>query len=127
MRPVLCVLLAALLLAAPAPALAQQDTPFGPVPTETPEVQNPNGGDVSRETLYLIAAGVLVLVVGIGFLISRDARRSLPADEREELERERLAAADPDGRKTVSKEARARARKQRQKVKAARKARRHNR
>jgi len=130
MRLVLCVLLASLLLTA-APASAQQDTPFGPVPTETPEFDDPTGGDISRGTLYLIGAGVLVLVIGIGVMISRDARRSLPADEREALERERRGERVGAGAErepgAVSKEARARARKHRQKVKAARKARRHNR
>ncbi len=125
----LCTLAAALVLGVAAPAAAQQDTPFGPVPTETPEPQGGTGDDdVSRTTLYLIGAGVLVLVVGIGWAISRDARRSLTSEDREALEREeRKERGDqvPDGR--PSKQARERARKQRAKVKAARRARRQNR
>lgn len=123
-------LLAALLLAlAPAPALAQ-DTPFGPVPTPEPTVQPaPGTDDVSRTTLYLIALGVLVGVVAIGYTISRDARRSLPAEEREALERERQGrrgeADDMPGQ--ISREARARARRQRSKAKIARESRKKNR
>jgi hypothetical protein len=95
------------------------------VPTPEPTVQPaPGTDDVSRQTLYLIAAGVLVGVVGIGWAISRDARRSLPREEREALEREERGEAAPG---TVSKEARVRARRQRQKQKAAKRARRHNR
>ncbi|CAA9488237.1 MAG: hypothetical protein AVDCRST_MAG30-1226 [uncultured Solirubrobacteraceae bacterium] len=129
--PRLALLLAILLLASvPAPAFAQ-DTPFGPVPTPEPTVQPaPGTDDVSRRTLYLIAAGVLVVVVAIGYAISRDARRSLPPEEREALERERererrdQEAAVPG---QVSREARARARKQRSKAKIARESRKKNR
>jgi hypothetical protein len=129
MARVIALLSVALLLAASslaAPALAQQDTPFGPVPTEEPTVEpRPGEDDVSRRTLYIIAAGVLVAIVAIGYAISRDARSSLTAEDREALEREergeRVAGSGP------SKEARARARKQRAKVKAARRARRSNR
>ena len=123
----LVLLLCAVVLAFAAPGAAlAQNTPFGPVPTETPESESSGtDDDVSRATLYLIAAGVLLAVVTIGVLISRDARRSLTAEDREALEREergeRVAGTAP------SKEARARARKQRAKVKAARRARRSNR
>jgi len=122
--PRLATLLAVLLLAlVPAPALAQQDTPFGPIPTPEPTIEPaPGTDDVSRTTLYLIAAGVLVAVVGIGYAISRDARRSLPAEERE-------AAREPEPEMPgqVSRQARARARKQRSKAKIARESRKRNR
>jgi len=127
MNRALALILVVLAVAlAPAAALAQS-TPFGPVPTPEPTVQGAgNEGDVSRTTLYLIALAALVGVVAIGYAISRDARSSLTAEDREALEREaRGERAQPEG--AVSKEARARAKKQRQKVKAARRARRHNR
>ncbi|HEX8104797.1 MAG TPA: hypothetical protein VF533_19415 [Solirubrobacteraceae bacterium] len=117
----------ALLALAPlaAPAAAQEDTPFGPVPTETPKPEKaPGEDDVSRTTLYLIAAGVLVAIVGIGYAISRDARRSLTAEDREAVEREERGERLETG---PSKQARERARKQRAKVKASRRARRQNR
>ena len=128
MLRVLALLLCTVVLAlAPAGLALAQNTPFGPVPTQTPETENTGADDVSRATLYLIAAGVLLGVVTIGVLISRDARRSLTQEDREAIEREeRGERADPTPQ-TVSREARARARKQREKVKAARRARRHNR
>ena len=104
---------------------AAQDTPFGPVPTDTPKPKNGSSTeDPNRGTLYLIAGGVFVVIVGIGWAISRDARRSLTAEDREALEREERGER-VDAR--PSREARSRARKQRSKVKAARRARRQNR
>ena len=121
----LCVLVLA--LAAPGAALAQ-NTPFGPVPTETPESESTNtGDDITRTTLYLIAAGVLLAVVTIGVLISRDARRSLTAEDREALERQERGEKVETVPSTVSREARVRAKKQREKARAAKRARRHNR
>lgn len=128
------VALLGIIALAPAAALAQ-DTPFGPVPTPEPTVAPVPGSaddDVGRTTLYLIAGGVLVIVVAIGFLISRDARRSLSPEDREALEREaRGERLGSQGEEPVpgqvSREARARARKQRGKAKAAKRARRHNR
>jgi len=104
-----------------------QNTPFGPVPTPEPTI-GPGGGqdEVSRETLYLIAAAVLLGVVALGYFIARDARSSLPADEREELERERDGSPIPD-LEADQREKRARDKKQRAKAKAARRARRANR
>ncbi len=133
--PRLAALLAALLLtvvlAASPAALAQQDTPFGPVPTPEPTVEPaPGTDDVSRTTLYLIALGVLVGVIAIGYAISRDARKALPPEEREALERERERSRRAEGEDMpggVSREARARARKQRSKAKIARESRKKNR
>jgi hypothetical protein len=118
-------LLLLLVLLHPAAARAQ-DTPFGPVPTEAPTVEPaPGSDDVSRTTLYLIAGGVLVGVVAIGIAISRDARRSLTPEDREAIERQERG--EPPLGAGTTKEARARAKRQRAKVKAARRARRHNR
>ena len=128
MLRVLALLLCAVALALSAPGAAlAQNNPFGPVPTETPEVENTGADDVSRTTLYLIAAGVLVGVVTIGVLISRDARRSLTQEDREAIEREERGERAETVPGTVSREARARAKKQREKARAAKRARRHNR
>jgi len=104
--------------------LIAQSTPFGPVPTPSPTVvPGPGNDDVSRTTLYLIALAVLVAIVALGYFIARDARSSLPREEREAIDRERPV---PD--LTVDqREKRARDKKQRAKAKAARRARRHNR
>ena len=119
----LTVLMLLLALLAPAAPAGAQDTPFGPVPTEQPTVEPaPGGDDTSRSTLLWITGAVVVAVVGIGYAIARDARRSRPADERDERRRgpEEVPGA-------VSRKARERARRQRAKAKAARRQRRHNR
>jgi hypothetical protein len=117
----LCVALVLVLLPA---ARAQDDTPFGPVPTPVPTVEPRPGDDqIDRSTLYLIGVAVLVGVAGIVYLISRDARRSLSPEDRAALEKPPEPAAPGE----VSREARARARKQRSKAKAARAARKRNR
>jgi hypothetical protein len=78
-----------LVLLAPAAAVAQGGSPFSPLPpaqpTATPAATpvNPSGYDLGgRATLYLIGAALLVAFIAIGVFISRDARRSLPADHR---------------------------------------------
>ena len=86
MRRLTGLLLCLALLVPAAPALAQNDA-FGPLPqaapteTPTPETDDTSsvlGQDVGRTTLYLIAGGLLVAFVFIGWWISRDARRTLP-------------------------------------------------
>lgn len=127
---ILVVVVAVALAGAPS-AHAQQDTPFGPVPTVEPA---PGEDGVGRGTLYLIGLAALLGVAGIGYAISRDARRSLSAEDRTALEGERATAGRPRGPDRapgtpgeVSNEARARARKQRSKAKAARAQRKRNR
>jgi hypothetical protein len=91
----LAVLLLVLGLLAPAPAALAQSSPFGPLPqappAETPAptpVENSAAqDDVGRSTLLLIAAGVMVVFVGLGIAITRDARRNLTDDDRLALER----------------------------------------
>ena len=90
MRSALLAALAAVLLA-PAAAVAQ--SPFAPLPstpgqtqaapTPTPTTTSSSGGGINtlQQTL-LILAGV-VLVVGIGFAIARDARAHAPVTDRE--------------------------------------------
>src|SRR4051812_18099438 len=86
MRRIASLLLCVVTLAsAPSAALAQQ-SPFGPLPqpaptaTPTPENTGTNvlGQDVGRSTLFAIAGGFVLLFIGIGWWISRDARRALP-------------------------------------------------
>ena len=93
---VLLALVLALAAAAAPAALAQGgDSPFGPLPPAQPQETPPpepvdaagDDGDVSRTTLFLIALGVIAVFVGIGWAITRDARRALPADDRREVER----------------------------------------
>jgi hypothetical protein len=87
----LTVLLCALLLIAPAAALAQD--PFGPIPpappqqTEPPEdeeeeTQNPFEEDegLSSTQQFLIGISGAVMVFGIAWFILRDARRSAPVE-----------------------------------------------
>jgi hypothetical protein len=88
-RRVAAVLLAVLVLAAaaPAPAAHAQSDPFGDLPqgsqqaTPTPapvDTDPSGGGDVGRVTLYAILGGLLVVFVGIGVWIARDARSRVP-------------------------------------------------
>lgn len=119
-------LLALLLLVTallPAAAFAQSN-PFGPLPqappAETPappEDEDESGGETSRETMFLIGAGVLVVFFGIGMAITRDARRNLTEHDRELV----TGTANPDDarRKRARDKQRARA-----KTKAQRQARR---
>lgn len=120
----------ALLLPA-APALGQGN-PFQPpqpaVPTTAPTpTATPQGGgaDTGTRTLYVIAAGLLVVFVGIGVWIARDARRSVPEHHHHRGSR---AMAEPapgeSGPRKHDPRAKERARK---KARAQRRARRHNR
>jgi len=130
MRHRLAILTLTLLLLAPAGALAQDSNPFDgqlppaqPEQTATPTPANTSSqDDVGRNTLWIIGGGLLVFFVGIGFWISRDARRNLPADERDERR-------GPDGKplhvhkheREAKAKARAKGRAQRQARKAHRK------
>lgn len=111
----------------PVPAAVAQSNPFGPLPPAnpveqpTPEDTTPkvDDGKVSKKTLLAVGLGVILVFGGIGFAITRDARRSLTEDDRAALDR------DPgEVSRKKSQQAKAKAR---QKVKAQRKARRHNR
>ena len=132
MRSRLALLTVALVLAASAaPALAQDGNPFDgqlppsqptPAPTVEP-VQDPNEG-FGRETLWIIGAGLLVAFVGIGFWISRDARRSLPRGERDDLRGGPRDAGPHRHERQAKAKARAKGRAQRQARKAGRQTRR---
>ena len=86
----LAALLTALALLVPATAAAQNDA-FGPLPPPPPEptpqpTADPrlagDDGDVSRTMLFTIGGALLLVFVGIGYVITRDARATLPADRR---------------------------------------------
>jgi hypothetical protein len=129
----LLVLVLALCLLAPAaaraqtggndllPPVANSATP-APTPTTTP-TPAPTSQDTSRTTLYAIGAGLLVLFVGIGWWIARDARRAIPEHERRRgSTAEPLPAGGTPRPRSPEVKRRARAR-----GKAQRRARRHNR
>jgi len=118
----IAALLTVLALLVPAPAALAQTDPFGPIQaTPTPEDNNTSvlGQDVGRSTLYVIAGGLLVTFLVIGWWIARDARQAIVREHPEEA-----TARGPDpkerGRQRERAKAQARARTKRQK--AARKA-----
>ena len=120
------LLLCASLLLAPAPAALAQSSPFGPLPeappapTATPDDNTSSvlGQDVGRSTLYAIGGGFLIFFIAIGWFISRDARRALPANRREAAAPVRLTPAERRKRERTKSRARQKTRAQ----KAARKA-----
>ena len=89
---------------------SRRTAPFGPLPQPAPtEAPTPDdnssnilGQDVGRTTLYIIAGALLVAFVGIGWLISRDARRTLPqhrvSDEAERRRHDPQRAPAPAAR-----------------------------
>jgi hypothetical protein len=91
-RTLVIALLLALL--APAAAVGQGGSPFSPLPPAQPTPAptaaptSNTGSDLGgRNTLYLIGAALLIAFIAIGVFISRDARRSLPADHRPDSRR----------------------------------------
>jgi hypothetical protein len=131
MRTRLLVLLTtAALLVPSATALAQTDSPFDglpqapqqPAPTAEP-VDDPNDDGVTRDTLYIIGGGLLITFLFIGWWITRDARRNLPKEDRDDPRRLRSEGPHRHERQAKAK-ARAKGRAQRQARKTARKARR---
>jgi hypothetical protein len=129
MRRLACLALCLAALAAPASAVAQT-SPFGPLPEPAPEAtplpENTDtsvfGQDVGRSTLYLIGGGFLVFFIGIGWFISRDARRALPRGAQSAAAQQRRADPKERHRRQREKErARKKTRAQRQARKAHRK------
>jgi hypothetical protein len=126
MRRIALLLLCATFLLAPASAVLAQSSPFGPLPPAAPEptpipddnTSNVLGQDVGRTTLYAIGGGFLIFFIAIGWFISRDARRTLPANRRETVEPVRLTPAERRKRDRTKSRARQKTRAQ----KAARKA-----
>ena len=130
MRHHLAILTLVLVLLSPAAALAQDGNPFDgslppvqptPAPTVEP-VDSAADDNIGTATLWIIGGGVAVALLFFGFWISRDARSSLPPDEREERR-------GPDGKplhvhkheREAKAKARAKGRAQRQARKAHRK------
>ena len=117
----LVVLLCALALP---PVAAAQSNPFGPLPpADLPPVETPeptavvDDNSLSTTTLLLIAGAVIVVFVGIGMYITRDARAHLTDDDRRELEFQRDELTSEQRRRqseAARKKARARAKAQRQ-------------
>ena len=126
----LTLILCLLGLAFTAPvASAQQDGgsgAFGPLPQAAPEETAtptpPPSVEAQQQTdrtlLYLIGGGLIVLFVIIGYVITRDARSSLPEDSRTEQ------GPRDQGPHKHARQAKAKAR---AKTKAQRRARRQNR
>ena len=80
------------------------------------------GQDVGRSTLYLIGGGFLIFFIGIGWFISRDARRALPRGAESAAVQERRADPKERHRRQREKErARKKTRAQSQARKAHRK------
>ena len=113
-------------LMAPASAVGQQNQPqqdpFPPLPQPQPTAVPPpeeEDGFLGLDseigggaTLYIIAGALLIAFVGIGMFISRDARRSLPADHRPDARRLREQGPHKHKKQAKSK-ARARGKAQR--------------
>ena len=103
-----------------APALAQSN-PFGPLPPSAPaptptpeEPAAPGDDDISRDTMFLIAVGVILVFFVLGWAITRDARRSLTDDDRRQLEREeRRDDVRQHQRRSAKSKARQKAKRQR--------------
>ncbi len=124
-RPILTSLLALTFALTTAPARAQVSDPFGaqstPTPTAVPATNDQDS--VSRGLLFGIAGAVLVVFVGLGWFITRDARRNLTPADRAAVERGDGSGVGPDeGERRVPARAKARARKRRRAQRQARKA-----
>ena len=129
MRHRLAILTLALVLIAPAAALAQDGNPFDgslppaqQTPAPTPEPVDNNDDEVGRNTLWIIGGGVAVALLFFGFWISRDARSNLSEDERDHLRGVHRRDEGPHKHERQAKaKARAKGRAQRQARKAHRK------
>ena len=132
MRQIACLLLCAASLAAVATPARAQQSPFGPLPQEAAPTATPTpadtggttvlGQDVGRATLFAIAGGFVLLFIGIGWWISRDARTTLHEDPRSaEAERRRHDPHERHRRQREKERARKKTRAQKQARKAHRK------
>ena len=107
----IAILTCLFVLLAPAGALAQDGNSFDgqlppaqPTQTATQEpVDTDPSDDVTREMMFAISGGLLVLFLGAGSWISRDALRTLPADERNDPRRLREEGPHKHERQTKAK------------------------
>ena len=129
MRHGLAILTLALVLLAPAGALAQDGNPFDgqipppqQTPAPTPESVVDSSDDIGTTTLWIIGGAVGVALLLVGVWISRDARSNLTQEERDHLRgvHERDEGPHKHERRAKAK-ARAKTRAQRQARKAHRK------
>ena len=130
MRHRLAILTLALVLLAPAAAIAQDGNAFDgqlppaqPQQTATPEPANTaNDAAIGTTTLWIIGGGVALALLLMGVWISRDARSNLTEDEREHLRGVHKRDEGPHKHERQAKaKARAKGRAQRQARKAHRK------
>ena len=129
MRHRLAILILALVLLAPAGALAQDGNPFDgqlppsqPTPAPTVEPVDDSSDDVGTTTLWIIGGAVGVALLLVGVWISRDARSNLTQEEREHLRGVHQRDEGPHKHERQAKaKARAKGRAQRQARKAHRK------
>jgi hypothetical protein len=130
MRHRLAILTLALILLAPAGALAQDGNPFDgslppaqqtPAPTPEP-ADTANDEAIGTTTLWIIGGAVAVALLMFGFWISRDARSNLSEEERDHLRGVHRRDEGPHKHERQAKaKARAKGRAQRQARKAHRK------
>jgi hypothetical protein len=125
-RRAAAALLTVLVLAAAGPvpaALAQQD-PFGDLPqgqqaTPTPapvQTDATDSEDVGRTTLYAIMGGLILVLLGVGLWIARDARSRVP-----ERHAPRTGQLREEGPHRHARQAKAKSRSKARQARAARK------
>ena len=119
MRPLILLALVLTLALTPGAALAQKATPtlqpggdFGPLPQVSEPTATPTPApsdtvaaqeDTDRRLLFGIAGGLLALFVGIGYVITRDARQRLPESARAAAARTRDEGPHRHARQTKAK------------------------
>ena len=131
MRILLAILTCALVLLAPAGAVAQDGNPFDgslppaqptPAPTAEPTNSTAEDDEVGRNTLWVIGGAVAIALLIFGFWISRDARSNLSEEDRDHLRGVHKRDEGPHKHERQAKaKARAKGRAQRQARKAHRK------
>ena len=130
MRHRLAILTLALVLLAPAAAIAQDGNPFDgslppAQPTPAPTVEPADSADddaIGTTTMWIIGGAAAIALLLVGFWISRDARSNLSEEERDHLRGVHKRDEGPHKHERAAKaKARAKGRAQRQARKAHRK------